>query len=199
MRKFNLTLESLKHNDFEYKRNQSKLLDTLRTEIEHVKSTTLSDTKQKKLPSINFRRKSSFNNRRNSLRQSSSLNQLVEEEIDSKTVVSKSTTLKKLRKIDYSIDKFTFKKSLEVLDTPWSLNQVTSKNFSNDTLFENTDSLISKLKDLFVNKYSGKDCQMFLSVPKKSEPTKQSNIFLKEYDSLPPSREFTSKIRKTSL
>jgi hypothetical protein len=194
VRKLNLTLESLKHSDFEYKRKKPKL--PAPAEAKQIKPSTVPETKPTKLPSINIRRRGSIIVRRNSIRQSSTLNQLVEEEEGSKSVLS--TVPKQTKKIDYNIDKFTLRKSLEVIDIPWSLAQVTSRNKQNETLFENTDNLVSKLKDLFVSKYSGKDCSMFVSVQKKKETPKHLEDMFKEYDSLPPSREFNSKIKRTS-
>lgn len=199
LRKLNFTLESINHNDFDYKINinRERKPKTVATEnVSKPNSSRQTDVK----PSINSEKsftklprivESSRNSKAHSRRESVTLNNSRKNSLMNSSRLSESSNPPtsanrvKHRPKSYDIDKFTLSKSLDIIDTPWSLNQVTSRGTLDSKLVENTNKLVEKLKTLFQEKYGFKLSTMFVDLHKSEEKSKKEETL----DSAPPSRE----------
>ena len=155
LRSLNLILESLNHNDFEFKLNKPKRFYQEKPRLPSRITKVDSFVKEKsfvtnKLPSINEAKRSKTN-----------LNLLEKQKSSHSSVMmshkhqpSEANTYSRFtfKRITYDIDKFTLAKSLDVIDKPWSLNQATSSVEARLNKLK-TENLIEKLKFLLQNKY----------------------------------------------
>ncbi len=209
-----MTLESLSHNDFDYKINVNRERPVLGNIISRSSNYTntaqtprrnsiLTDKSFPKLPSIvekesTVKQSSNKVSRENETipkysnkesRESENetaakqnLNKVSRESekrsklniiIDSNTSTVMETSRSQLRArkhVPYDIGRFALTKSLDVIEMPWNLNQVTSRYFSENKLQENTDNLVQKLKALFQEKYiKSKDSAMFVNLNREKE------------------------------
>lgn len=191
LRKLNFTLESINHNDFDYKVNINR---------ERKPKTVATEKQLESKPTINLERsftklprivESSRNSKAPSRRESVALNNSRKNSVIHSSHLSESsnppTSANRVRHRpkSYDIDKFTLSKSLDIIDTPWSLKQVTLRGTFDPKLVENTNKLVEKLKVLFQEKYGSKLSSMFVDLHEGEEKPKKEDSL----ESAPPSRE----------
>ena len=155
LRSLNLILESLNHNDFEFKLNKPKRFYHEKPRMPSRIAKVDSFVKEKsfvtnKLPSINEAKRSKTNLNLLEKQKSSHSSAMMSH----KHQMSEANNYSRFtfKRITYDIDKFTLAKSLDVIDKPWSLNQATSSIEARLNKLQ-TENLIEKLKFLLQNKY----------------------------------------------
>ena len=174
LRQFNSSLESFRHKDFKYIISEKRpaLFNTLdiisnRKETANKEGTTRKPKKKKKkLPIIGettaFKEPLLLPNKRTNLNVLGLANKNAKQSRKSSLISQKTTNVEtgSLTHNFYNldIDHFLKRKTRELLNSPWHLNTInatlTGVSKTNITRQESTENLITKLKNLFREKYN---------------------------------------------